>query len=63
MEDDLTFKVVEIAGAHDLVIARAANAIVARAAFEAARVLSPAQHLQMRHGARIIRDSARDGPP
>ena len=56
MQDDLPFKVVR-ANAHDEIIARAANLIVGRAAYETARRLYPKDRIDYRHGARVIERS------
>jgi hypothetical protein len=52
--DDLPFKVVR---ARDEVIARAANLIVGRAAYETARRLYPRDRIDYRCGARVIERS------
>jgi hypothetical protein len=51
--DPLPFKVVRING-HDEVLARAANLIIGRAAYETARSLYPDDRIDYRNGARII---------
>jgi hypothetical protein len=56
LPEDLPFKVVRING-HDEVIARAANLIVGRAAYETAIRLYPKDAIQYRDGARIIERS------
>jgi hypothetical protein len=52
-DDDLPFKVVRI-NSHDEVIARAANLLVGRAAYETAARLYPKDRIDYRDGARII---------
>lgn len=52
--EELAFKVV---GAHDEVIARVENFLICRAAYEKVLFVYPKDHLQMRHGARIIMKS------
>jgi len=59
MQDELPFKVVRT-NAHDEVIARAANLLVGRAAYETARRLHPRDTIQYRDGARIIARSDGD---
>ena len=56
MDDDLPFKVVRT-NAHDEVIARAANLLMGRAAYEAARRLYPRDRIDYRCGARVIERS------
>ena len=56
MQDDLPFKVVWT-NAHDEIIARAANLIVGRAAYETARRLYPQDRIDYRCGARVIERS------
>jgi hypothetical protein len=52
-DDPLPFKVVRANG-HDEVVARAANLIIGRAAYETARRLYPDDRIDYRNGARII---------
>jgi hypothetical protein len=52
-DDPLQFKVVRTNG-HDEVLARAANLIIGRAAYETARQLYPDDRVDYRDGARII---------
>jgi len=56
LDDDLPFKVVRT-NAHDEVIARAANLIVGRVAYETARRLYPRDRIDYRCGARVIERS------
>jgi len=56
MQDDLPFKVVRT-NAHDEIIARAANLLVGRAAYETARRLYPQDRIDYRRGARVIKRS------
>lgn len=51
--EDLPFKVVRI-NSHDEVLARAANLILGRAAYETAIRLFPRDTIQYRNGAQII---------
>jgi hypothetical protein len=53
-DDDLPFKVVRT---NDEVLARAANLLVGRAAYETARRLYPRDRIDYRHGARVIERS------
>lgn len=53
LPEDLPFKVVRI-NSHDEVLARAANLIVGRAAYETAIRLFPRDTIQYRNGAQII---------
>ena len=53
---DLPFKVVRT-NAHDEVIARAANLLVGRAAYETARRMYPKDRIDYRQGARVIERS------
>jgi hypothetical protein len=61
MQDDadLRFKVVRTNG-HDEVVARAANLLVGRAAYETARRLYENERIDFRDGARIIARSESD---
>jgi hypothetical protein len=52
-DDPLPFKVVRTNG-HNEVVARAANLIIGRAAYETARSLYPDDRIDYRNGARII---------
>jgi hypothetical protein len=52
-DDPLPFKVVRTNG-QDEVVARAANLIIGRAAYETARSLYPDDRIDYRNGARII---------
>jgi hypothetical protein len=54
---DLSFKIVKVNGGHDQVIARVENLVICRAAYEKALFVYPTDHLQMRHGTRIIMKS------
>jgi hypothetical protein len=56
--DDLPFKVVRT-NSHDEVLARAANLLVGRAAYETAIRLFPRDAIQLRNGAQIIARSDR----
>jgi len=56
MQDDLPFKVVRT-NAHDEIIARAANLLVGRAAYETARRLYPQDRIDYGCGARVIERS------
>jgi hypothetical protein len=53
MSEDLEFKVVRVLACDD-VVARAANLLVGRAAYETARRMYPGDRVDYRHGARII---------
>jgi hypothetical protein len=53
LPEDLPFKVVRI-NSHDEILARAANLIVGRAAYETAIRLFPRDAIQYRNGAQII---------
>jgi hypothetical protein len=57
--EDLPFRVVRI-NSHDEVLARAANLIVGRAAYETAVRMYPEDTIQYRDGARIIAQSDRE---
>ena len=52
-DDDLPFKVVRT-NPHDEILARAANLLVGRAAYETAIRLFPMDAIQLRNGAQII---------
>jgi hypothetical protein len=52
-EDELQFKVVRTNG-HDEVVARAANLLIGRAAYETARRLYPNERVDYRQGGRVI---------
>lgn len=56
LPEDLPFKVVRI-NSHDEVIARAANLLVGRAAYETAVRLYPKDAIHYRNGAQIIAQS------
>jgi hypothetical protein len=51
--DDCSFKLVRINGSTE-VLARAANLLIGRAAFEAARRMYPRDRIEYRQGARVI---------
>jgi hypothetical protein len=53
LPEDLPFKVVRI-NSHDEILARAANLLIGRAAYETAVSLYPADTIQYRNGAQII---------
>ena len=60
-DEDLPFKVVRT-NAHDEILARAANLLVGRAAYETAIRLFPNDNIQYRNGAQIItRSDGRSG--
>jgi hypothetical protein len=59
LPEDLPFKVVRT-NSHDEVLARAANLIVGRAAYETAVRLFPRDTIHYRNGAQIIARSDRD---
>jgi uncharacterized protein YlzI (FlbEa/FlbD family) len=60
-DDDLPFKVVRT-NSHDEILARAANLLVGRAAYETAIRLFPRDAIQLRNGAQIIvRNDERSG--
>ena len=56
-DEDLTFKVVKDLGAHDEVLARAANLPIARGAFDAAVKMYPGETIELRQGARVVERS------
>jgi hypothetical protein len=58
--DELLFKIVRTNG-HDEVLARAANLIIGRAAYETARRLFPNDRVDYRNGAQIIARSDQEG--
>jgi len=58
--EELPFKVVRTNG-HDEVLARAANLLVGRAAYETARRLFPIDIIHFRDGARVIARSDERG--
>ena len=60
MDDDLPFKVVRT-NSHDEVIARAANLLVGRAAYETARRMYPKDRIDYREGAHVIERSDESG--
>jgi len=57
LPEDLPFRVIRI-NSEDEVLARAANLIIGRAAFETARRLFPKHVIHFRNGAQIIARSA-----
>jgi hypothetical protein len=59
-DEGLTFKVVKVHDSHDEVIARAANLLVGRAAYETAIRMYPRDLIHMRQGARVIEKSRED---
>jgi hypothetical protein len=59
-DDELLFKVVRTNG-HDEILARAANLIIGRAAYETARRLFPNDRVDYRNGAQIIARSDQEG--
>jgi hypothetical protein len=59
-DDELLFKVVRTNG-RDEVLARAANLIIGRAAYETARRLFPNDRVDYRNGAQIIARSDQEG--
>jgi hypothetical protein len=61
IEDELPFKVVKTNG-HYEVIARAANLLIGRAAYETARRMYPKDRIDYRDGARIIERSDQSPP-
>jgi hypothetical protein len=58
LDEDLPFKVVRT-NSHDEILARAANLLVGRAAYETAIQLFPQDAIQLRNGAQIIARSDR----
>ena len=60
MPDELPFKVVRT-NSHDEVLARAANLLVGRAAYETARRMYPTDQIEYRKGAQIIERASRLG--
>jgi hypothetical protein len=52
---ELLFQIVKVAGAGDEVIAATSNFLVARAAFDTCVSLWPAEAVELRQGARIIK--------
>jgi len=56
LDEDFPFKVVRT-NSHDEVIARAANLVVGRAAYETARRLYPRDHIPYRSGTQVIERS------
>jgi hypothetical protein len=56
--EDLPFKIVRV-NSHDEILARAANLIVGRAAYETAVRMFPRDTIQYRNGAQIIARSDR----
>jgi hypothetical protein len=58
LDEDLPFKIVRT-NSHDEVLARAANLLVGRAAYETARRLFPTDTIHYRNGAQIIARSDR----
>lgn len=59
-DDGLSFRVLKVHDAYDEVIARAANLLVGRAAYETAVRMYPKELIHMRQGARIIEKSRED---
>jgi hypothetical protein len=59
LDEDLPFKVVRT-NSHDEILARAANLLVGRAAYETAIRLFPKDAIQFRNGAQIIARSDRE---
>ena len=58
MEDEeLGFKVVKDLGAHDEILARAANLLIARGAYAAAVKMYPDEVIELRQGARVVERS------
>jgi hypothetical protein len=53
-DEDLSFKVVKDLGAHDELLALAANLPIARAAYEAAVKMYPGEVIELRQGARVV---------
>jgi hypothetical protein len=58
--EELSFKIVKMGGTHDVVVVRLSNFLICQAAFEKALFVWPNQHLEMRHGTRIILKSKED---
>jgi hypothetical protein len=52
--EELPFKIVQMIGSKDEVIAWVENLLICKAAFEKALFVYPNDHLEMRQGARII---------
>ncbi len=59
LPEDLPFRVIRV-NSEDEVLARAANLIVGRAAYETARRLYPKDTIQYRNGAQIIARSVHE---
>ena len=57
---ELSFKIVRLEPGGQEVIARAGNYEICKAAFEMALFVYPAQHLELRQGARVICKSRED---
>jgi hypothetical protein len=57
VEDDLGFKVVKDLGAHDELLALAANLPIAQGAFAAAVKMYPGETIELRQGARVVERS------
>jgi hypothetical protein len=53
-DEDLSFKVVKDLGAHDELLALAANLPIARAAYEAAVKMYPGEVIELRQDARVV---------
>jgi hypothetical protein len=53
-DEDLGFKIVKDLGAHDEVLARAANLPIARGAYLAAVKMYPDDVIELRQGARVV---------
>ncbi len=62
LDEGLPFKVVRT-NSHDEILARAANLLVGRAAYETAIRLFPRDAIQFRNGAQIIARSNQGGDP
>jgi hypothetical protein len=58
--EELAYKIVNVHSAGDELVARIANFEVCRAAFERALFVWPAEHLELRNGARVILKSKED---
>jgi hypothetical protein len=56
-DDDLSFKVCKDLGAHDEVLARAANLPIARGAYQATVLMCPGETIELRRGARVVEPS------
>jgi hypothetical protein len=58
--EDCPFKVVRTNG-HDEVLARAANLLIGRAAFETAKRMYPKDQIEYRNGAMVLDKSSGEG--